>query len=94
MSPQELARKMVTIQRDPSASYGRWQLSIARRASRPKAAPWLRVWFVTRAEADVDAVYFRRAIVDGIHEAVALGISAGKGGRSRTGRGGKRAAGQ
>jgi hypothetical protein len=93
MSPQELARRMVTIERDPSASYGSWRLSIARRATQPKAAPWLQVWFVTRAEANVDAVYFRRAIVDGIREAAALGISANKASRSPAGRGGRLVAG-
>jgi hypothetical protein len=83
---------MVTIERDPSASYGRWRLSIGRRASRPKLAPWLEVWFATRAEADVDAGYFRRAIVDGLLEAAALGIGVSKK-HSVTGRG-KRAAGR
>jgi hypothetical protein len=83
MGPHELARKMVTVQRDRSASYGRWQLSVGRCASQPKAAPWLQVWFVTRAEADVDAGYFRRAIVDGIHEAAAMGIGTNTRTRSR-----------
>ncbi len=87
MSPQELARKMVKIQRDDSAGYGHWQLSIARRASRPKASPWLQIWFHTRAEANVDAGYFRRAIADGIREAAALDVSANKGRRSRGDRG-------
>jgi len=75
MSPQELARKMVTIQRDPSASYGKWRFSVARRGSRPKAAPWLQIWFATRAEANVEAGYYRRAIVDGIREAAALDVT-------------------
>jgi len=92
MNPEELARRMVTIERDPGASYGRWRLSIGRRASQPKAAPWLEVWFATRAEADVDAAQFRRAIVEGLLEAAAVGISAK--GHSNAGRGGKRASGR
>lgn len=92
MNPEQLARRMVTIERDLSASYGRWRLSIGGRASQPKAAPWLEVWFATRAEANVDEAEFRRAIVEGLLEAAALGISAK--GHSNAGRGGKRAAGR
>lgn len=76
MTPEQLARKMVTIERDPRASYGSWRLSIGRRASRPKDAPWLEILFATRAEAEVDAGHFRCAIVDGLLEAAALGIGA------------------
>lgn len=75
MNAQEVARKMVTVERDSSGGYGRWRLSIARRAWQPKAAPWLQTWFYSRAEADMDARQFRRAIEEGIRDALALGVN-------------------
>lgn len=74
MNAQDVARKMVAVDRD-SSGYGRWRLSIARRAAQPKAAPWLEIRYVSRAEADMDARQFRRAIAEGIRDALALGVT-------------------
>lgn len=75
MNAQEVARKMVTVDRDSSGGYGRWRLSIARRALKPTAAPWLETWYYSRPEADLDARQFRRAIEEGIRDALALGVN-------------------
>jgi hypothetical protein len=75
MTPHQLARKMVTIHRADRAGYGDWEFSIARRATQPRATPWLEIRFATRAEAEVEARCYRRAIVDGIREAAVMGVA-------------------